>query len=194
MRFGCNFQSSVLLTYWGFCPKLLEKWAFFEITFITKNCVPALKIANFDNKTACAGWSAPTVRITTTQPRCGIPLHQDAAHAFPTHYAAWRSGQATSWVGIFYWDTDADSTQFINQGTEKCVYTVASPCFKLLLRAYGHRVWCEFTNRAVELEVVDWKFVIRGMKILSTRLCDFFIFHHFRHFCVGGFMALLCLF
>ncbi len=29
MGFGCNFQPWVLLTYWGFCSKLLEKWTFF---------------------------------------------------------------------------------------------------------------------------------------------------------------------
>ena len=69
MRFGCNFQSWVLLTYWGFCPKLLEKWTFLDITFITKNCVPALKIANFGNKTACGG----------AHQRCASRLHNPVA-------------------------------------------------------------------------------------------------------------------
>ncbi len=69
MLFGCNFQSWVLLTYWGFCSKLLEKWTFFETTFITKNCVPALKIANFDNKTACGG----------AHQRCASRLHNPVA-------------------------------------------------------------------------------------------------------------------
>ncbi len=69
MRFRCNFQPWVLLTYWGFCSKLLGKWTFFEITFITKKCVPALQIANFDNKTACGG----------AHQRCASPLHNPVA-------------------------------------------------------------------------------------------------------------------
>ncbi len=41
------------------------KMIIFEITFITKKCVPAPKIANFDNKTACGG----------AHQRCASRLH-----------------------------------------------------------------------------------------------------------------------
>ena len=53
VHFACNFHHWVLLTYWGFCSKMLKKWTFFETTFTINKCVPALKIENFAKKTAC---------------------------------------------------------------------------------------------------------------------------------------------
>ncbi len=46
---------------------------FFAITFITKNYVPALKITNFDNKTACGG----------AHQRCASRLHNPVAVDHP---------------------------------------------------------------------------------------------------------------
>jgi hypothetical protein len=93
-----QFSELSALDILGILPKTAGKMNIFEITFITKKCVPALKIANFDNKTACGG-AHQRCASQLNNPVAVYPPSSGCSIRFPNSLCglAERAGYILSW-------------------------------------------------------------------------------------------------